>query len=111
MKSCLKPLSNTVHYSTRIEHLSFRQNYKNTLVKNLSYGEKRKLEISRLVIEKKKLWILDEPYLGLDKTIISTLNETLTKHIKNEGMAIFASHFSPEISGIETIELENYANN
>ena len=46
-------------------------NYKNTFVKYLSYGEKRKLEISRLMLEKKKLWMFDEPYLGLDKATIN----------------------------------------
>ena len=34
---------------------------------NLSYGEIKKLELCRLVIEQKKLWILDEPYIGLDQ--------------------------------------------
>ena len=79
------------------------KNYINTFVKHLSYGEKRKLEMSRLIIEKKKLWIFDEPYLGLDKAGISILNETLEDHIKNGGMSIFSSHFNPQISKIEII--------
>ena len=87
------------------------QNYKNTLVKHLSYGEKRKLEISRLVIEKKKLWIFDEPYLGLDEATINTFNETLKNHTKEEGMVIFSSHYHLEIHGVDTIDLEDYANN
>ena len=86
------------------------QNYKNTLVKHLSYGEKRKLEISRLVIEKKKLWIFDEPYIGLDEVTITIFNETLKNHLKAEGMVIFASHYHLEIHGVDTINLENYAN-
>ena len=86
------------------------QNYKNTLVKHLSYGEKRKLEISRLVIQKKKLWIFDEPYIGLDEVTITIFNETLKNHLKAEGMVIFASHYHLEIHGVDTINLENYAN-
>ena len=38
--------------------------YENTQIRNLSYGEIKKLELSRLIIEQKKLWILDEPYIG-----------------------------------------------
>ena len=86
-------------------------NYKDTLVKHLSRGEKRKLELSRLMIEKKKLWIFDEPYLGLDESTITTFNETLKNHTKAEGMVIFSSHYHLEIQGVETINLENYANN
>ena len=31
----------------------------------------------RLVIERKKLWILDEPYAGLDESTYELINETL----------------------------------
>ena len=86
-------------------------NYKNTFVKYLSYGEKRKLEISRLILEKKKLWMFDEPYLGLDEAAIDIFNETLKNHIKAEGMVIFTSHYHLEIRGLNIIDLENYANN
>jgi len=86
-------------------------NYKNTFVKYLSYGEKRKLEISRLIIERKKLWMFDEPYLGLDEEAINIFNETLKNHIKVEGMVIFTSHYHLEMRGLNTIYLENYANN
>ena len=87
------------------------QNNKKAFVKYLSYGEKRKLEISRLVIEKKKIWIFDEPYLGLDDATINIFNETLKNHIKTEGMVIFSSHYHLEIHGVDTIDLENYAEN
>ena len=84
-------------------------NYKNdVMVKHLSFGEIRKLEMVRLIIEQKKLWILDEPYMGLDRTTIDILNETLKNHTQSQGMAIVASHYQPEITGIETIELEAY---
>ena len=86
-------------------------NYKNTFVKYLSYGEKRKLEISRLILEKKKLWIFDEPYLGLDEAAINIFNETLKNHIKAEGMVILSSHYHLEMRGLNTIDLEKYANN
>ena len=86
-------------------------NYKKTFVKYLSYGEKRKLEISRLILEKKKLWIFDEPYLGLDEAAINIFNETLKNHTKAEGMVIFSSHYHLEMRGLNTIYLENYVNN
>ena len=84
-------------------------NYKKTFVKYLSYGEKRKLEISRLILEKKKLWIFDEPYLGLDEVTIDIFNKTLENHINAKGMVIFSSHYHLEMRGVNTINLEHYA--
>jgi len=81
----------------------------NTLISYLSYGEKRKLELSRLIIEQKKLWVLDEPYNGLDQSSINLVNHTLLNHMKLGGMIIFTSHFSPEIPNIENLYLDNHA--
>ena len=86
-------------------------NYKNTKVNYLSTGEIKKLELCRLVIEQKKLWILDEPYAGLDESTIDLINETFKNHISNNGMIIFSSHYYPELQNMETIKLEKYANN
>jgi len=82
---------------------------KKTLINYLSYGEKRKLELSRLIIEQKKLWVLDEPYNGLDQISINLVNHTLLNHIKLGGMVIFTSHFSPDIPNIENLHLDNHA--
>ena len=85
--------------------------YKNAQVNFLSKGEIRKLELFRLVIEQKKLWILDEPYVGLDESTYELINETFRNHIENNGMIFFSSHHCPELQNINTINLENYANN
>ena len=39
----------------------------------LSSGEIKKLELLRLILEQKKLWILDEPYNHLDSLSIETI--------------------------------------
>ena len=86
-------------------------NYKKTKVNYLSTGEIKKLELCRLVIEQKKLWILDEPYAGLDEFTTDLINETFKNHILNDGMIIFSSHYYPQLQNMETVNLENYANN
>ena len=83
--------------------------YKNTLTGYLSYGEIKKLELSRLIIEQKKLWILDEPFMGLDELAINLIKQTILNHIELGGMIIFTSHISPDISNLETIYLEDRA--
>ena len=84
---------------------------KNILTNFLSTGEIKKLELCRLIIEEKKLWILDEPYLGIDEKTIEIINETFKNHIQNGGMIIFSSHFNPELQNMDSVQLENYANN
>ena len=78
--------------------------YYNTKVMYLSSGETKKLELLRLIIEQKKLWVLDEPYNHLDEFSIEILNQTFLDHINNSGMIIFASHFNPNLSNLKTIE-------
>ena len=56
-----------------------------------------------MVFEKKKLWVLDEPYNHLDYLSIEILNQTFLDHINNDGMILFASHFNPIISNLETL--------
>jgi heme exporter protein A len=83
--------------------------YLDTLISNLSYGETKKLELSRLIIEQKKLWILDEPYIGLDDSSSDLINQTIINHAAIGGMVIFTSHIVPAIHTLNTIELKNNA--
>ena len=85
--------------------------YKNTLVSSLSFGEIKKLELARLIIEQKKIWVLDEPYIGLDQISTNLISETIINHAKLGGMVIFTSHIPTDILNLETLHLENYENN
>ena len=81
------------------------EKYYKTKVMYLSAGEQKKLELIRLILEQKKLWVLDEPYNHLDDLSIEILNQTFIDHVNNDGMILFASHFDPIISKLETLEL------
>ena len=80
--------------------------YINTKVIYLSFGEIKKLELTRLIIEQKKLWILDEPYSGLDSKSITIINDTFIDHISNQGMIIFTSHQDPDLRNLEKISID-----
>ena len=81
------------------------EKYYKTKVMYLSAGERKKLELLRLILEQKKLWVLDEPFNHLDDLSIEILNQTFLDHVNNDGMILFASHYDPNISKIETLEL------
>ena len=86
-----------------LKKLDIEQYYK-TSVMLLSSGERKKLELLRLILEQKKLWVLDEPFNHLDDLSIEILNQTFLDHINSDGMILFASHFNPNISNLETLE-------
>ena len=86
-----------------LKKLDIEQYYK-TKVMLLSSGERKKLELLRLILEQKKLWVLDEPFNHLDDLSIEILNQTFLDHINSDGMILFASHFNPNISNLETLE-------
>ena len=80
------------------------EKYYKTKAMYLSSGERKKLELLRLILEQKKLWILDEPFNHLDDLSIEILNQTFLDHLNNDGMILFASHFNPMINNLETLE-------
>ena len=82
------------------------EKYIHTQVMYLSSGEIKKLELLRLIIEQKKIWILDEPYNHLDEGSIEILNQTFVDHIKKNGIILFASHFEPIITNLEIINFK-----
>ena len=80
------------------------EKYYKTKAMYLSSGERKKLELLRLILEQKKLWILDEPFNHLDDLSIEILNQTFLDHLNNDGMILFASHFNPMINNLEILE-------
>jgi len=80
------------------------EKYKNTKTMYLSSGEIKKLELLRLIVEQKKLWILDEPYNHLDDFSIAILNQTFIDHINKDGIILFASHLNPSIDNLKIID-------
>ena len=71
----------------------------------LSLGEIKKLELTRLILEQKKLWILDEPYIGLDNNSIEIINETFTDHVSKNGIIILSSNYEPDLKNLDIISL------
>ena len=80
-------------------------NYLNKKVGTLSFGETKKLEFLRLIIENKNVWILDEPLSNLDEDSIELMKQTFEDHCAKEGSIIFSSHQNPGIYVTEEMQL------
>ena len=57
-----------------------------------SDGQKKRIGLSRLTIDDKKIWLLDEPVNGLDEESILRLCELIKKHLANKGIVVIATH-------------------
>ena len=60
--------------------------------KLLSQGQKRRVALARLSLQKRMLWILDEPFAALDTRAIGQLQDTLAQHLDRGGMCLLTSH-------------------
>ncbi len=64
----------------------------NNQIKTYSHGMKQKIVVIGALIHNPKLWILDEPMMGLDPQSSYELKEAMKEHVKNGNTVFFSSH-------------------
>ena len=74
-----------------------------SIVKYLSHGQKKIISLIALTLTDNKLWILDEPFTGLDQTIVDKFISRINTHIESSGSVVITSHKEKE--GFKNIEL------
>lgn len=60
--------------------------------RTLSAGQKRRSALARLLLDRRPLWLLDEPLDGLDAQGLELFAELLKAHLQQGGAAIITSH-------------------
>tara|TARA_Y100000022_G_scaffold110024_1_gene95038 strand:+ start:161 stop:823 length:663 start_codon:yes stop_codon:yes gene_type:complete len=63
-----------------------------SLVKNLSQGQKKKVALTKLLFSESKLWLLDEPLNGIDTKTVAILKKIMIQHLRQNGSILFSSH-------------------
>ena len=76
------------------------------LVRHLSQGQKRRVALSRLMLNRASLWVLDEPFVALDQNSITLLAGVIAVHLQGGGMAVLTSHQQVDIPGATAQALE-----
>ena len=71
----------------------------------LSAGQRRRLNLARLNLAPRHLWLLDEPTVSLDSESVARLENCLRHHLCNQGSALIATHTPLNVGSSATIEL------
>jgi heme exporter protein A len=58
----------------------------------LSAGQKKRASLLRLLARDASIWLLDEPWVALDKAAILILKDLIAQHVHCKGLAITTSH-------------------
>ncbi|WP_296446325.1 cytochrome c biogenesis heme-transporting ATPase CcmA [Rhodoferax sp. UBA5149] len=80
--------------------------YQTRLVRHLSQGQKRRVALSRLMLNRARLWILDEPFVALDQAAIQLLADLVAAHLDKGGLAVLTSHQQVDIGTVPAQVLE-----
>jgi heme exporter protein A len=72
---------------------------------SLSQGQKRRTALARLVVERRPLWILDEPFVALDGEAVAWLAGKIGEHLARGGLAVMTTHQPVDIPHARMREL------
>jgi len=64
----------------------------------LSQGQQKRVALSRLLLTRAPLWILDEPFVGLDVAAVDLLQSVIREHVEQGGMVILTTHQEVELT-------------
>ncbi len=88
-RSIMGNQAETVTDSLKVLGLSHLENISASY---LSAGQQRRLSLARLLVNKRPIWLLDEPLTSLDLNAINILNEIMLTHVTNGGLILAATH-------------------
>ena len=111
-------LNQNIEYWLSIHNVKFDKSIKNKSVNfffqninldkkfyQLSFGQKKKIQLLLLMLVNKPVWILDDPFSGLDSKSIQNVNALFKKKLENKGIIILASHQNIILNNYKTLQL------
>ena len=75
-------------------------------VRFLSTGQRKRASLARVLASSAPIWLLDEPYNGLDSASAARLDTALLKHAAMGGIALVAAHQAPPVNVAQSILLD-----
>jgi heme exporter protein A len=75
----------------------------------LSAGQKRRLNLARLLAAPAPLWLLDEPSVALDRASVKSLEGRIAAHRAQGGMVVVSTHADIALEGARELLLDRFA--
>lgn len=66
--------------------------YEDTPCYTLSAGQQRRVNLARLYLLPKKLWVLDEPFTAIDKAGVAAIEQLMSDQAEKGGAVIVTTH-------------------
>jgi heme exporter protein A len=73
--------------------------------RRLSAGQRRRIGLARLMLDRAPIWILDEPLTALDDDGQAMFARTLARHLERGGLALVATHHDLAIAPARVLGL------
>ena len=83
--------------------------YEESVVAQLSAGQKRRVALARLHLCKADIWLLDEPFTSIDQQGIADEQEWLNKHTLAGGAVLMTSHQDITLAQVKVLDLSHWA--
>lgn len=77
--------------------------------RTLSAGQRRRVALTRLLLDDRPLWLLDEPTSALDQHAYSLLRTLIHRHQKYNGMVISSSHQTGLFTNFPLLDLDAFS--
>lgn len=74
----------------------------------LSAGQKRRLNLARLLAAPKPLWLLDEPTVALDRAAIALFEGLIAEHRAGGGLVVLSTHTDIATPGGAELHLDDF---
>ena len=78
-------------------------------INTLSDGQKKRVSLSRLLISKAKVWLLDEPLVYLDLNKVKLLEDIILQHNEAGGITLYTSNTNIDLNYDHLINMDDYA--
>jgi len=75
----------------------------------LSAGQKRRVNLARIIAAPAPLWLLDEPTTALDKATIKRLEAAIQKHRDGGGMVVLSTHADVDTPGAKVLDISQFS--
>jgi heme exporter protein A len=71
----------------------------------LSFGQRRRVALSALLLANASLWILDEPLTGLDTHAVALVEGLIRDHLHAGGLVVATTHQAMNLEGVSVARL------